>query len=156
MKKIVSNTLEDIGKCRDLILTGDYNEILKRIYLFEKTFNETKVQIDKYIKRRDVELDFTPEDLRELAQEIYNFIKNYQQKFLFEKLFKELSKEKLVDIKKIKEFSLKTANMMYVDRKLREAYKIFSFWAFLLYIWTEADKQDELDFVVTDVIRSFL
>ena len=45
---------------------------------------------------------------------------------------------------------------MFVDARLREAYKILSYLALTVWLWTEAREQEELDWQVTQAIRSFL
>ena len=47
-------------------------------------------------------------------------------------------------------------DLMFVDRKLRESYKILNYFAMIVWLWTEAREQEELDWQVTQAIRSFL
>ena len=57
----VTQLIQDIGKCRDLIATGEQKQVLARIHLFEKVYNGVKRDLDKFIKDPEYELDFTNE-----------------------------------------------------------------------------------------------
>jgi hypothetical protein len=148
--------IEQIGKCRDILLTKDLKTVLKNIYLFEDVCNRTQRQVNKYTKTLDYELEFNYHDLKELAEEIFDFVKNYQTKFLFEYGQKELSKNKIITNDILNNFNQAQCDIMYVDRKLREAYKIISYVALIAWLWTEQREQMELDWQVTQTIRSFL
>lgn len=148
--------IEQIGKCRDILLTKDLKTVLKNIYLFEDVSNRTQRQVNKYTKNLDYELEFNYHDLKELAEEIFDFVKNYQTKFLFEYGQKELSKNKTITNDILNNFNQAQCDIMYVDRKLREAYKIISYVALTAWLWTEQREQMELDWQVTQTIRSFL
>ena len=152
----VSNLIQMIGKCRDIIGTKDFKEVFKRIHLFTQVCNMAKIQVDKFIKKDNYELDFTYYDLKELSDEIFAFIKNYQSKFIFDKYQKELIKIKTIDNTVLKGFTQNICDQMYVDARLREAYKILSYLALTVWLWTEAREQQELDWQVTQAIRSFL
>ena len=152
----VSRLIEMIGECRNILATKDFKEVLGKIHLFTKVCDMAKVQVDRFVKKDNYELDFTYYDLKELSDEIFAFIKNYQSKFIFEKYQKELIKTKTIDNVVLREFTQKLCNQMYVDARLREAYKILSYLAFTVWLWTEARNQQELDWQVTQAIRSFL
>ena len=156
MKKVVSNVLQDIAKCRDIIATNDFKTVLKNIYLFQKVCDTTKIHVDRYIKKEGYELDFNCYDLQELSDEIYYFIKDYQQKFLFRKYQKVLIKLHEINNDVLKSFTKNLCDLMYVDARLREAYKILSYLALSVYLWQESREQQELSWQVTQAIRSFL
>lgn len=144
-----------IGKCRDVLLTRDFKEVLKNIYLFQKVCDIGKVEVDRFI-RKDYKIDFNHYDLQELSDEIFLFIKGYQNKFLFDKAQKKLIKAKTIDNEVLRKFTQEQCDLMYVDARLREAYKILSYLAITVWLWTEAREQEELDWQVTQLIRSFL
>ena len=152
----VSNLIQAIGKCRDIIGSKDFKTVLKNIYLFQKVCDMAKIQVDKFIKKDNHVLDFTYYDLKELSDEIFAFIKNYQSKFIFDKHQKELIKTKTIDNTVLRGFTQNLCDQMYVDARLREAYKILSYLALTVWLWTEAREQQELDWQVTQAIRSFL
>lgn len=156
MKTTVTNLIQHIGKCRDILATKDVNEVSKHLYLFEKVHTDVKIQLDRFIKKPTYQLDFTIEDIQELSDEIFEFIKNHQTKFTYSALLKDLTKNKTIDNTTLYEFTQNKANWMYVDRKLREAYKILSYLAITLWVLTEAEKQNDLDVQITEIIRSFL
>lgn len=148
--------INDIGKCRDALATKDFKEVLKRIHLFSQVCDRAKVEVDRFVKKDNYELEFNHYDLQELSDEIFAFIKNYQNKFLFEKYHKELTKIHKIDNDTLRAFTQKQCDLMYVDARLREAYKILSYLALTVWLWTEAREQEELDWQVTQAIRSFL
>lgn len=148
--------IENIGKCRDLLLTKDFKVILARQALFEDVVNRAKVQVDRYIKNPEYELDFNHYDLQELSDEIFNYIKTFQTKMLFKHGQKELLKNKTINNEVLQKFNQQQCDVLYLDRKLREAYKILSYLAITVWLWTEAREQQELDWQVTQAIRSFL
>lgn len=145
-----------IGKCRDVLLTRDFKEVLKNIYLFQKVCDIGKVEVDRFVRKENYQIDFNHYDLQELSDEIFLFIKGYQNKFLFDKAQKKLIKAKTIDNEVLRKFTQEQCDQMYVDTKLREAYKILSYLAITVWLWTEAREQEELDWQVTQLIRSFL
>ena len=148
--------VERIGKCRDILLTRDFKKILARLPIFEEVTNKAKIEVDRYIKDTNYKLDFNHYDLQELSDEIFNYVKNLQTKMLFKHGQKELLKNKTINNEVLQKFNQKQCDVMYLDRKLREAYKILSYLALTVWLWTEAREQEELDWQVTQAIRSFL
>lgn len=148
--------IQEICKARNVLETKDFKKVLARINLFKDICDRAKVEVDRYIKKDNYELEFNHYDLQELSDEIFAFIKNYQNKFLFEKYHKELTKIHKIDNDTLRAFTQKQCDLMYVDARLREAYKILSYLALTVWLWTEAREQEELDWQVTQAIRSFL
>lgn len=148
--------IEDICKCRNALETRDFKTILKYIPVFDRVCNNAKIQVDRFIKNEKYEINFNYHDLKELSEEIFAYVKNFQNKFTFSNYQKELCKTKTIDNVVLREFTQKQCDLMFVDKKLREAYKILSYLALTVWLWTEARKQEELDWQVTQAIRSFL
>lgn len=148
--------IEDICKCRNAIETRDFKTILKYIPVFDRVCNNAKIQVNRFIKNEKYEIDFNYHDLKELSEEIFAYVKNFQNKFTFSNYQKELCKTKTIDNVVLREFTQKQCDLMFVDRKLRESYKILNYFAMIVWLWTEAREQEELDWQVTQVIRSFL
>lgn len=123
----VTNSIKLIGKCRDILATKDFKTILHNIYLFERTYDEAKRNIDRFTKNDQYVLDFTADDLKELSDEIYAYIKNFQTKFTYDKSLKMLTKHESIGNEEINDFIKEQCNYMYVDTKLREAYKIIAY-----------------------------
>lgn len=152
----VSNLIQNIGKCREVICTRDFKEVLKNISLFQRVYEEAKIKVDRFLKDEKTELDFTFHDLEELSDEISKFIKGYQNKFSFEAMQNKLIKQKVIDNQILRQFTQEQCDLMYVDARLREAAKVLSYLAITVWLWTEAREQEELDWQVTNLIRSFL
>jgi hypothetical protein len=152
----VTQLIQNIGKCRDVLATKDFKEVLKHIHLFQKVYEMAKREVDRFISSDTYEIDFTYHDLKELSDEIYAFVKNYQNKFVFDYGYKKLSKIHKITNDVVREHSQEQCDFMYVDKKLREAYKIIAYLAITTWLWTESREQAELDWQVTQAIRSFL
>lgn len=148
--------IEDICKLRNALETRDFKTILKYIPVFDRVCNSAKIQVNRFIKNEKYEIDFNYHDLKELSEEIFAYVKNFQNKFTFSNYQKELCKIKTIDNDVLKEFTQKQCDLMFVDRKLRESYKILNYFAMIVWLWTEAREQEELDWQVTQAIRSFL
>lgn len=148
--------IEDICKCRNALETRDFKTILKYIPVFDRVCNSAKIQVNRFIKNEKYEIDFNYHDLKELSEEIFAYVKNFQNKFTFSNYQKELCKTKTIDNAVLREFTQKQCDLMFVDRKLRESYKILNYFAMIVWLWTEAREQEELDWQVTQAIRSFL
>lgn len=152
----ISKLIQDIGKCRDALETKDFKVVLRHLGLIERVCDSARVQVDKFIKKNGYELDFTCYDLQELSQETFDFVKKYQTKFTFKSCQKDLMKYKVIDNDTLSKFTQEQCDYMYLDRKLREAYKILNFLAISVWLWTEAREQQDLNWQVTQAIRSFL
>lgn len=152
----VTNLIQNIGKCRDLLATKEFKNILKNIHLFKTVYQEIMRNVDKYIQNNKHELDFTYNDIQELADEILNYIKNYQSKFTFKRFKEEILKNKIINDKVLIEFQKEKCDYMYVDRELREVYKILSYLALSVYLIEEQNIREDFTFQVVDVIRSFI
>ena len=96
MAKLVTNLLSDISKARDLIARGDVREIYNKRIIFERISRGVKTQLKFYVKSPAHELDFNYEDLNELSTEVFEYIKNFQQKFVYSKMYKDITDRKSV------------------------------------------------------------
>ena len=136
----VTQLIQDIGKCRDILETKDTKKILAIIPLLDRVTDTVKRHIDKYIKNSSHELDFTQYDLQELSDEIYEYIKRFQTHFTYDYGYKKLQKNKVINDKVLADFTQLQCDEMYLDRKLREAYKILAYLGLTLYLWQENRK----------------
>lgn len=154
----VTNLIQNIGKCRDLIKEGNYKKIIANIYLFEKVYTQVKMNINKYIENSKHNLDFTYYDLMELSDEIADFIRLFPSRFRTKKFIEGISKNKKIDDKILNDFTSDICDLFYIDVKLRECQKILAYCAFTQWIWEQNNKQSKLDFTIeiTNVIKSFL
>jgi glutathione peroxidase-family protein len=152
----VTNLIKNIGRCRDLLASKDFKAIKNNIYIFEKTYEEAKRNIDKYTKNGEHTLDFTCDDLKELSDEIFAYVKNFQTRFTYDKSLKMLTKYESIGNDEINEFVKEQCDYMYVDTRLREAYKIFAYLGVITWIFAEFYKSKELDAQLLSLIRSYL
>ena len=140
--KQVTNLIEQIGKCRDLIEEGDFKKILFNIYIFEKVYLEVKRNIDRYVKNPSYNLDFNHHDLSELSNEIAKYIEQFPSKFssdLFLKSILDKNYEK-IDNKILAKHTQEIMDLFSVDAKLRECQKVLAYYSFVLRLWTEQNK----------------
>lgn len=144
--KLVTNLLENIGKARDLLEQGDLNEIYKRVQLFWQIENDLSVQLGKFTKDKNYELDFNFEDLNALSEEIYNFLKHYPAQFRYKNYIED-------------ELAIKYK----VDTYLRSCQKVVCYFALVVDLYSNSNERKEVEekrkdftLALTEHIRSFL
>ena len=152
----MTNLLDNIGKARDLIESKDHKKILAKIHIFEIVWKEVKRTVDRHVKDENFTLDFNYYDRSDLSHVIAEYLNNYLQKFRVNTLIKNLDKHEKIDAKLFKEFNTNLCDFMYIDAKLREAQKILSYYALILYVIEKEKEQGSLDNVLLKTIRSFL
>lgn len=154
--KVVSNLLENIGRARDVIATGDLYKIEQKLYLFEKISQEVNRQMAKYIKNASHELDFTYADLEELSTEVYDFIKPYFEKFTYANQFKELCKTIPITFDAFQEFSMQNAHEFRVFTVLQSFYRETAYQGIVIWIWSQTDDKLSIGDLLTKTVRSFI
>lgn len=156
MTKLVSNLLDDISKARDLIARGDLNEIEHKKVIFLRISNGVKTQLARYIKNPSYELDFNHEDLNELSTEVFEYIKNFQQRFTYSRLKKDITSKIPIDNERFIEFSKKVATEFSVHTLLTGFYKEIAYTGLVIWLWSETDDKKPFDVQITELIRSFI
>lgn len=156
MKKTVSNLLDDISKARDLIARGDINEIERKKIIFLRISNGVKTQLARYVKNPSYELDFNHEDLNELSTEVFEYIKNFQQRFTYARLKKDITSKIPIDNERFIEFSKKVATEFSVHTMLTGFYKEIAYTGLVIWLWSETDDKKPFDVQITELIRSFI
>lgn len=162
-QKTVSNLIENIGKCRDILAGKDFKKISIHISLFEKTQIAARRHVNKYTNNERNELDFTPDDLAELAEDIRNYLdKDFPVIFSYNAFMHILndSYTEVVDDKALRTVTGKICDYMLVDTKLREAMKILSYAAMLFKLWQlnykGVHQQSDVMYQMTQALQSFL
>ena len=156
MKKTVSNLLDDISKARDLIARGDLNEIEHKKVIFLRISNGVKTQLARYVKNPSYELDFNHEDLNELSTEVFEYIKNFQQRFTYARLKKDITSKIPIDNERFIEFSKRVATEFSVHTMLTGFYKEMAYTGLVIWLWSETDDKKPFDVQITELIRSFI
>jgi hypothetical protein len=156
MTKLVSNLLDDISKARDLIARGDLNEIEHKKVIFLRISNGVKTQLARYVKNPSYELDFNHEDLNELSTEVFEYIKNFQQRFTYARLKKDITSKIPVDNERFIEFSKRVATEFSVHTLLTGFYKEMAYTGLVIWLWSETDDKKPFDVQITELIRSFI
>jgi hypothetical protein len=156
MTKLVSNLLDDISKARDLIARGDLNEIEHKKVIFLRISNGVKTQLARYIKNPSYELDFNHEDLNELSTEVFEYIKNFQQRFTYARLKKDITSKIPIDNERFIEFSKRVATEFSVHTLLTGFYKEMAYTGLVIWLWSETDDKKPFDVQITELIRSFI
>lgn len=156
MTKLVSNLLDDISKARDLIARGDLNEIEHKKVIFLRISNGVKTQLARYVKNPSYELDFNHEDLNELSTEVFEYIKNFQQRFTYTRLKKDITSKIPIDNERFIEFSKRVATEFSVHTMLTGFYKEMAYTGLVIWLWSETDDKKPFDVQITELIRSFI
>lgn len=157
----VSNLIQNIGKCRDLISKGDTKKLIANCYLFLKVYNDVNIQVNKYCKDSKHELDFTYHDLKELSDEIANYLASMDFKPSADGFIEDIKKNKVINNKVVSEFNQKMCDLLMLDRVLRECQKVLAYSAYVVWLWNENNAQKEEDsesyytIELTKTIRSF-
>lgn len=158
----VTNLIQNIGKCRDLIQSKDKKKIVARLYLFEKVYLEVASHMHRYLSDPKHELDFTYSDLQELSDEIAHFIKRWPAKFSANKYIEAISKNEVITDKEVKELGVEILRETNLDSKLRECQKVLAYYAYVKYLWDmnhaakKARAEQAFTVEITNAIRSFL
>ena len=156
MAKLVTNLLSDISKARDLIARGDVREIYNKRIIFERISRGVKTQLKFYVKSPAHELDFNYEDLNELSTEVFEYIKNFQQKFVYSKMYKDITKNTPITKEIFQEFSTRIGYEFKVHADLTAFYKEMAYLGITIFLWSQTDAKKPFDEQLTDLIRSFI
>lgn len=156
MKKNVTNLLTDISTARDIIERGDIKEIDRKMIIFSRISTGVKQQLGRYVNNPTYELDFTCEDLNELSTEVFEYIKNFQQRFTYTRLKKDILTKTPVDFERFKEFSMRVALEYSVHSQLIGFYKEMSYIGLVIWLWSQTDDKKPFDVQITELIRSFI
>jgi hypothetical protein len=156
MTKLVSNLLDDISKARDLIARGDLNEIEHKKVIFLRISNGVKTQLARYVKNPSYELDFNHEDLNELSTEVFEYIKNFQQKFLYSKMYKDITAVTPITKEIFQDFSIRIGYEFKAHTILTAFYKEMAYLGLTIFLWSQTDDKKPFDEQLTDLIRSFI
>ena len=156
MKKNVTNLLTDISTARDIIERGDIKEIDRKMIVFNRIAAGVKQQLGRYVNNPAYELDFTHEDLNELSTEVFEYIKNFQQRFTYARHKKEITSKLPIDFEWFKEFSTEVALEYSVHSQLTGFYKEMSYLGLVIWLWSQTDDKKPFDVQITELIRSFI
>jgi hypothetical protein len=156
MAKIVTNLLSDISKARDLIQRGDVREICNKSIIFDRISRAVKTQLNLYVKNPAHELDFNHEDLNELSTEVFEYIKNFQQKFLYSKMYKDITTVTPITKEIFQEFSIRIGYEFKAHTILTAFYKEMAYLGLTIFLWSQTDDKKPFDEQITDLIRSFI
>ena len=156
MTKVVTNLLSDISKARDLIERGDVREIDRKLIIFDRISRAVKTQLKLYVTNPVHELDFNHEDLNALSTEVFEYIKNFQQRFTYKKMYKDLTETLPITIETFNKFSSRIGCEFGVHTKLTAFYKEIGYLGLVVWLWSETDDKKPLDKQLTELIRSFL
>lgn len=156
MTKLVSNLLTDISKARDLIARGDVREINNKMVIFDRVSRAVKTQLALYVKNPAHELDFNHEDLNELSTEVFEYIKNFQQRFTYKRLYKDITATTPITMTEFNQFSLRIGMEFAVHAKLTAFYKEMAYLGVVIWLWSQTDDKKPIDEQLADLIRSFI
>lgn len=155
--KLVTNLLTNISRARDLLDEGDFDKIYNRLNLFAMIENDISIQLGKFTKDKNYELDFNHEDLKALSYELHNYIKDYPEQFKYHNILEDISKlgEKIT-VPMLNDFGDNLAKKYKVDTYLRSLQKVTSYFATVVYLYSNSEERKPFDVVLTEHIRSFI
>lgn len=156
MTKLVTNLLSDISTARDIIARADIKEIDRKMIVFRRVSTGVKSQLARYIRNPDYQLDFNHEDLNELSTEVFEYIKNFQQRFTYTRLKKDILSKTPVDNTRFLEFSERVGLEYSVHSQLMGFYKEMSYLGVVIWLWSQTDEKKPFDVQITELIRSFI
>lgn len=154
--KVVTNLLRDISTARDILESRDKDKIYKNLFFLGSIPPRVETQLKKYIKDNTHELDFNHEDIKALSDEAFENVKNLQQKFLYDKYYKDITKELPITGEMFNTYSLEVAKLMKIDRQLREFYKKLGYSALTIFLWSRSEERKDFTEQLTELIRSFI
>lgn len=85
----MSNIIDNICKLRDLLVSKDYRKIVFNHRLIDSIYKEINLNTIRKSKDYSYELDFTSQDLRELAKDIRDTFKRWENELSPEKNIKK-------------------------------------------------------------------
>ena len=156
MTKVVTNLLDDICKAKDLIARGEIREINNKRVIFDRISRAVKTQLKLYIKNPAHELDFNHEDLNELSTDVFEYIKNFQQRFIYSKMYKDITKTTPITKEIFQDFSTRIGYEFKVHAILTAFYKEMAYLGVTIFLWSQTDDKKPFDEQLTDLIRSFI
>lgn len=147
---------DNICKLRDILANKDYKQLVYSQKLIKDIFNEVHRNMGRKSLDYDYQLEFTSQDLRELAQDISSTFKRWDDKLCPEKNIKALLK--VVDTGKLnfEQFTKETTPYMEYRRDniqaLTELRSLLEFHSVFLYFLEEASN-DELALKYTKRVK---
>lgn len=153
---MMSNTLDNICKIRDLITVGDYKKILAGLGLFKSTYSLVNRNIERFIKNDGHSLDFTSDDLLEMSMEVKTFLATLNNQINANKMVKEITSLDRIDDMSVHAFTYKYADIFTMIAHLTEFHNVISYSASLLKILEWQYEQQDINFVIIDVIKKAL
>ena len=154
-KKIVTNLLTNISKARDILDEGDIKKIQNSHFFFEKRKNDIARQCKKYIMYEQHETDFNHEDIRALADGLFD-VMDKTIKMRYSNLYKKLTKNKPIEMQHFNELCYQIADTMTFDRFFRQMANELSHWAITMWLWSESEYKKDFMQQLTEHIKSFI
>lgn len=152
----MSKTIDNICKIRDLITVGDYKKILSGLGLFRSTYSLINRNIERFIKNDGHNLDFTSDDLLEMSMEIKTFLSGLNNQINANKMVNEITSLEQINDKTVKIFTCKYADIFSMVAHLTEFHNIISYSASLLKVLEIQYEQQDINYVIIDVIKKAL
>lgn len=156
--------VENIGKCRDILVTKNIKKMLQNGALFDDLWAKTKRHVDRHLENPEYELDFNYHDLSELAAEIKVCLDEWEYECSFERFSQQVDENDPMTMEALKKICQDKCDYMYLDTKLRQCYKIVSYFAGLLKMHEREyqrlislrEKEPDFESEIIALIRSFI
>lgn len=154
-EKKVTNLLMQISKIRDLLDEGNVEKIFSQKFLIDKTRNEIKRQVHKYIMHEAHELDFNSEDIKALAEGFTKIDKKLPI-MMYNDFYKKVMDIIPIDDNKFHILCSKYSTRFYYDKYIKEITNDLHFYAVVTWLWSESDYKKDFMEQITDCFKTFL
>lgn len=154
-EKKVTNLLENVGKVRDILATGDMKKLKWNKYFIEKTKDDLIRHVVKYIADENHQCDFNHEDVRAISDEIFDILDS-NIKMRYSNIHKTLIKKAPFTLDDYYAVCERMGDTNYLDAFFRPIANDLSNFAIAMWIWSESDYRKPFEQQILEHLRSFL
>lgn len=154
-EKKVTNLLENVGKVRDILATGDMKKLKWNKYFIEKTKDDLIRHVVKFISDENHVCDFTSQDIRAISDGIFAII-DKQLKMRYSHIMKVLKKYTPLTHEDYMAVCERLAVTNYLDAFYRPIANDLANFAIAMYLWEQTDYRKPFEQQLLEHIRSFI
>lgn len=152
----MSKLLDRICKIRDLMTAEDISKLPYHIGLIRET-QDGLLRLTKKFIVHEVELDFSHEDLLEMADEVKLVLQKLADEINGAGFISELLTHKVIDDDLFEKFTVQVSDKFSVRAVLTEFHSVITYLAVYVKFIEDANKQDsDIGYVLTATLQSFL
>ena len=152
----MATAIDNICKIRDLFEEGSYSKILSALGIFRSTYSLVNRNIERFIKDDNHQIDFSANDLIEVAIECKSFLSRLNQRVNPVKMVGEIMKPDEITNETVRAFTFEYTDIFSMIGYLTEFHNIMSYTASLLKVLELQYEQGELGNALTMAIKQSL